>query len=304
MTINGQTSDDVLAIADSMPTFPGGLIGVARHIQQYLNVPAEVREAGADVKAYIKFVVDTNGKVINPVVAKTSGVKEFDRAASKVISIMPRWHPGLDKNKKVMVGMTIPVSWKVGGNLEPPRETEEQKKAMSYYYDGRKLEYEAKYAMALDKLTLALNFEPLNKYALFDKGKVLMVLGEKEKACETWNKMMLNDIRKEEAKEFTNKYCIGDQGPQEMAKYYERIRAIDFFEEGLKIADSGRYEAALRRFDSCLKHNPEHQDALFNKGLMHIKLEQKIAACTSWKKLLAISPQDKQTEELVKKNCN
>lgn len=310
LTINGQTNDDVLAIADSMPKFPGGSVGIATHLQQNLTVPPEVRETRTSAKAYIKFVVDTNGKVINPIVAKTSGVKEFDQEARRVVSTMPVWIPGLDKNKKVMVYMTIPVSWKDVGTIEPPPEIKNHEKAMAYYYEGHKFDQLEEYKKALAKFDQALALENENKYALYDKAKMHRLLGDKAKACEIWNKMISKNIRKTEAEEAVKENCNAEtiNVPVNLAEEKEKRdaskKAAENFNLGMIQVNQGRYEAALNSFNKCLEYEPTHSNALYNKALMHLKLDNKIEACKTWNKMIALNEKDLEVKELVKKNCN
>ncbi len=299
-------TDDIFSIADSMPKFPYGNLGLGEYFAKNMQVPAIVRENGSKgEKAYVKFVVDTSGKASNPIIIKASNYKEFDLEAIRLISKMPLWAPGSDKNKKVKVYMTLPVSYKdadiVTKTIEPVSKEHEQ--AMTFWSMGHKYEEEGKFENALEKFNKSLDLEPENKYSMFDKGKVLMVLEQKEKACQIWNKMVQINLRKDEAKEFIQKYCIIENGPAELKKIYTLRKATTFFTSGMNALQTDRYEAALKRFDSCLKYNPEHKDAIFNKAMMHDKLGQKIAACDTWKKLFILDPKDKETEALINKKC-
>jgi TonB family protein len=182
-----------LAMADSMPKFPNGLTGVAIHIQTHFAVPPQVRETQQSAKAFVKFVVDTNGKVVNPVVVKTSGFKEFDTEAIRVISKMPLWEPGLDKNKKAAVYMTIPVSWKndftrPAVTEESPKLSENQKKALHYNKLGVDQAMQERYDFALAKFDLSLKYDSTLRAALFNKADIHLKLNQKQKACETWKK--------------------------------------------------------------------------------------------------------------------
>lgn len=304
--------DDVYTIAKVMPEFPGGTTQLAEYLKTNLQYPAEARENGYTGKAYIYFIVDTSGKVFSPEVVKSTGYKCLDDEALRVVAEMPRWTSGRDSLHKVKVSMNIPVNFKGFVTLnappgEPKLSLEQQEKhesAMTQWNEGHKLEQKFMFEKALERFDKSLSIEPNNKYALFDKGKMLMVLGKKDKACEVWTKMTQDNIRKVEAEEFIKKYCSNDNGTQEMVKYYSNLKANSFFDAGMAEVRNGRCEAALKRFDSCLKYNPEHLNGLFNKAQMHYNLEQKNAACSTWKKLLSLNSSDKEVEELIKKHCN
>ena len=305
-----QAVDDVLSIADSMPKYPGGNTAMVKYIQMNMNIPSMVRESSKAEKTFVKFIVDTNGQVLNPITVKASNFKSFDAEAIRLISSMPLWTPGLDKNKKVKVYMILPISYKNIGVVKPEPVSKEHENAMTYYYAGLKLDEQDKYQEALEKFDLTLTIEPENKYALYDKAKMHRLLGDKIKACEIWNTMVSKNIRKQEAEEAIKKNCNQEtiNTPVNLVKEKEEReankKAAEFFSQGMFSVKQERYESALHKFDSCLKYTPEHKTALFNKAAMHFKLDQKKYACITWNKLLLLDNNDKEVETLIKKNCN
>jgi TonB family protein len=284
-----------------MPTFKGGNAALAKYIQMNMRVPADVREGSKAEKVFVKFIVDASGKVTDPVVLKASGYKSFDEEAIRIISGMPAWTAGIDKGNKVKVYMTLPISYKNAGVVNPEPVSEQHVNSMKYWNEGHKLEQQGKYDKALEKYSKSLEIEPGNNYALFDQGKMYLALGNKNKAREIWTGMIEKDVRKSEAESFINEYC-GEQ--TDATKFSSFLKGSSFFSYGMEDVRGGRYEAALRKFDSCLKYRPDNKDALYNKGVMHHKLEQTKQACVTWNKLLQISPEDKGVEDLIKKNCN
>ena len=59
-------ADRALALAQIMPEFPGGARELAKFIKKNDNYPIEAREKGETGKAYVRFIIDTNGKAISP----------------------------------------------------------------------------------------------------------------------------------------------------------------------------------------------------------------------------------------------
>lgn len=218
-------ANNVLTIADSMPQFPGGNAGLAMYIQKNMVVPLILKQAGKAQKAYVQFIVDTNGSALNPVILKHADDKEFDREAIRLVSNMPKWSPGIDKNKKVNVYMTIPFSYKNLGLVLPPPPTKEHETAMEYFNEGHKLEQQEKYQKALEKYDMALKVEPENKYAMFDQAKMQMALGRNKLACETWDKMIKLNLRKEEAEDFIKMFCESEDGQSKMIKHLNKGKA-------------------------------------------------------------------------------
>lgn len=303
--------DNVLTIAKSMPEFVGGNDALANYLQKNIIYPVAERDANISGKTFVNFIVDSTGKIISPKIIKSSGNKHLDEEALRVVSSMPKWIPGSDSLGKVAISMNLPINFKLkdlgvikAESKLTSEQQEKHEKAMKYWNEGHNFEKEIKLTNGLDKFNEALKFESENKYAMFDKGKVLLALGKKEEACKLWVKMIELSIRKDEVQEYMQKYCNNPNGQMEIMKLFYDIKAKNFFVNGMEQFKNGRYEAALTRLDSCLKYNSEHKDASFNKGITHDKLGQKRLACESWKKLLMIAPEDKETESLISKKCN
>ncbi|MEO6305377.1 MAG: energy transducer TonB [Bacteroidia bacterium] len=312
MAFKAQATDDVFSIVDSMPKFPGGNAAIAKYIQMNMNIPPEVREGSKAEKTFVKFIVDTNGKTIDPIAIKQSNYKAFDNEAIRLISKMPAWTAGMDKNKKVKVYMILPISYKDLGltRIEPQPISKEHENAMANYYAGVKLDEQEKYQMALEKFDLALTSEPENKFALYDKAKMHLFLGDRLKACETWNNMISKNIRKEEAEEEIKKNCNAENinKPIDVAaekeKRDKKKKAIEFFNIGMTQVNQDRYEAALNSFNKSLEYEPNYSNALYNKAAMHMKFGNKTKACEVWNKMILLNEKDSEVKELIKKNCN
>ncbi len=61
-----------------------------------LNLPDNIRIK--EINTITKFVVDTNGSIINIELKKSSGIKEIDQAILDVIQFMPHWTGSSNKN--------------------------------------------------------------------------------------------------------------------------------------------------------------------------------------------------------------
>src|SRR5690349_16831021 len=107
-----------------MPRFPGGMTEMVKYMQINMNIPYDVREGSRSEKAFVKFVVDTSGNILDPIVVKHSGYKSFDAESVNLISKMPTWIPGSDKGRKVKVSMILPISYRDLGVVEAPPATE------------------------------------------------------------------------------------------------------------------------------------------------------------------------------------
>ena len=77
-----------------------------------INYPEDCKKAGIQGRVIIQFVVDKDGSIKNPKVAR--GVHpSLDKEALRVISSSPKWKPGKQKGEAVKVRYTIPVLFKL-----------------------------------------------------------------------------------------------------------------------------------------------------------------------------------------------
>ena len=70
--------------------------------------PEEAVKNGIEGIVYVQFVVDKDGKIVEPKVVQ--GVcPELDAEALRVVSGMPAWKPGMQRGKPVAVSFVLPV---------------------------------------------------------------------------------------------------------------------------------------------------------------------------------------------------
>lgn len=139
--INAQTLEmEVFTVVEEMPKFNGGEPGDFRmHIAKNLIYPAEAVEQGVTGKIIIKFIINTEGKVVIPdqeTLAEIEGkplgevvvasyrkisedaeepdekyIKMLKEEVRRVVLTSPDWTPGKQRGKAVNVVFTFPVSF-------------------------------------------------------------------------------------------------------------------------------------------------------------------------------------------------
>lgn len=95
-----------------MPEFPGKVEALMKYMRTNVNYPRKAAENAIQGKVIVKFYVDIDGKVKNPVVLKSVDPL-LDEEAIRVVKKMPDWKPGIQFNRKVKVYYTLPVSFKL-----------------------------------------------------------------------------------------------------------------------------------------------------------------------------------------------
>lgn len=101
-------SEEVLTVAEVMPTYPGGEKAMKDFIKNNLNYPAKAKEAGISGTVYFEVVVGKDGTLGNSKVAR--GVSaELDAAALEVVKKLGKFNPGSNGGKPVAVKLVLPV---------------------------------------------------------------------------------------------------------------------------------------------------------------------------------------------------
>lgn len=101
---------------EKMPEPPGGMNGLMTYLGNNIHYPAEALRSGIEGKVFVGFLVDSLGQVVNPVV-RQSLHPLLDAEALRVIAAMPKWQPGWQDERPVMVTYTVPVSFVIRGGL-------------------------------------------------------------------------------------------------------------------------------------------------------------------------------------------
>ena len=100
------------AIPEIHPDFPGGFVAMQKFIKDNLKYPQAAREAGISGTVYIEFVVWNDGSIRKVAVKRGIG-GGCEEEAMRIVKLMPKWIPGLQRTKPVNVPMVLPVKFKL-----------------------------------------------------------------------------------------------------------------------------------------------------------------------------------------------
>jgi TonB family protein len=111
-TVNTAQTDKPLVGVEKMPQFPGGDKALMDFFSRNLRYPASAVEKKIQGRVTLRFVVNKTGNIENIEVIR--GLNEAcDAEAVRVIKLMPKWIPGVQKGKNVSVYFTIPILFKL-----------------------------------------------------------------------------------------------------------------------------------------------------------------------------------------------
>jgi protein TonB len=99
---------------DKAPEFPGGEEAMGEFFTKNVQVPNKAKAARVTGDVIVMATVDTNGKLINPKVAKGL-TPECDAEALRVVQILPPWQPATRRGVPVPVLVQVPVPFDNAG---------------------------------------------------------------------------------------------------------------------------------------------------------------------------------------------
>lgn len=104
--------NEIFKIVEKMPEFPGGMTACLKFLANNIKYPAIAQESNIQGKVIIQFVVNKDGSIVDPVVVRSVD-PHLDKEALRVISMMPKWTPGMQRGKPVRVKYTVPVTFRL-----------------------------------------------------------------------------------------------------------------------------------------------------------------------------------------------
>lgn len=108
-------SDGVYLMPDQMPEFPGGMQAMMKFLTTNIKYPVEAQKKGVSGRVIVQFVIMEDGTLDQAKVVR--GVDPLlDEEALRVVKLMPKWKPGIDRGEAVKVRFTAPIMF----NLSRP----------------------------------------------------------------------------------------------------------------------------------------------------------------------------------------
>ena len=105
--------DKIHQVVEVQPEFPGGMKEMMKYIQSNLKYPEAAKAAGAEGKAFVQFVVKSDGSICDVQIMRSTGNESLDAEALRVVKAMPKWKPAMNKGKAVNVKFVLPVVYKL-----------------------------------------------------------------------------------------------------------------------------------------------------------------------------------------------
>lgn len=108
------TSDEVFDVVEVQPEFPGGIKDLMKFIAESIVFTKETDTLEIEGKVVTGFIVHKDGSTSDITILKSLHPL-LDMEIIRVLSIMPKWKPGMQNGEAVNVRYTLPVSF-IGKN--------------------------------------------------------------------------------------------------------------------------------------------------------------------------------------------
>lgn len=103
----------IFVVVENDPEFPGGKDSLEAFIKRNLVYPQKAKEKGISGKVYLTFVVEKDGSITNIKVLRDIG-GDCGAEAVRVVKLMPKWKPGVQRGKPVRVQYNLPIYFRGG----------------------------------------------------------------------------------------------------------------------------------------------------------------------------------------------
>ena len=107
-----KNSSEVYSSAEIMPEFPGGMTAYQRYLKRNLEYPEKAKRAKLEGVVVVQFIVDTDGSIREPRIARHLEVS-LDSAAWRLVRDMPKWKPASDYGRVIRCKYSLPVAFKI-----------------------------------------------------------------------------------------------------------------------------------------------------------------------------------------------
>ena len=104
----------IFMYVEIMPVPPYDING---YLSENIKYPVAAIDSNIEGRVIMKFVVDTLGNIIDVVAAKPLH-SLLDAETIRVVKSMPKWKPGTQNGRPVMVYYTLPISFKLSDDEE------------------------------------------------------------------------------------------------------------------------------------------------------------------------------------------
>lgn len=97
-------------LVEQKPSFNGRDANeFSKWVNSHLKYPEDAKKNGITGRVTLQYSIEADGRIADVKVIRSSGNKALDAEALRVVSMSPKWKPGMQKGNPVRVTYTFPV---------------------------------------------------------------------------------------------------------------------------------------------------------------------------------------------------
>ena len=105
-------TDEVFVVVEKQPSFKEGVKAMMEFIEKEMKYPQIAKENGIQGRVIVNYIIEKDGAISNVQIVR--GVDpSLDKEAIRIIEAMPKWNPGLQRDERVRVRYTLPITFKL-----------------------------------------------------------------------------------------------------------------------------------------------------------------------------------------------
>ncbi|MEK7253998.1 MAG: TonB family protein, partial [Bacteroidota bacterium] len=146
--------DAIFKVVEQKPQFRGGDAEMLKFLYGNLRYPANARENGVEGTVVVKFIVEKDGSISSPEIARGIGGGLDQEALKAVQKMNGMWSPGMQRGRPVRVQFNLPLRFKLDGSVQAEEMTMTNAPIAFYDFKGfhqAKQFYSPKYEAPADR---------------------------------------------------------------------------------------------------------------------------------------------------------
>ena len=177
----------VFMFVEQMPEFPGGENALRTFLGQNIRYPEAEASQNIQGRVIIRFVVTQDGSIDSVTVLR--GVSAgLDKEAVRVVKMLPKFKPGMQQGKRVMVYYNLPIVFKLSDEVKPLSAFDTKMNTDENFKSGVALMKQNEFKKAVKFFDQSIKKFPHDYYGFQYRGNCEFKLGKTKQAKEDYEK--------------------------------------------------------------------------------------------------------------------
>lgn len=194
--------EPIFQFVEEPPMFPGGEDKLMEYLGRNIKYPVKARDNGISGRVYITFVVDSSGSIKDVKILK--GIEGLNEEALRVVNMMPKWTPGKQNGRNVMVQYNLPIVFSLSEGKSTPQLIANMNATIKYN-NGNEFMKTDDFTKAIMSYTDAILYNTRYVDAYFNRAVCFKKLGFETAACKDWNRAL--QLGDQESGDLVSKNC-------------------------------------------------------------------------------------------------